>query len=380
MSNKFWLAVAFIFMGMVIALLITLEDTVDLNTNERTKPHLPAVSIVKINANTHTGSIDVFAEIKPRWQVNLKSHVKGEVLVVMPHAIAGKKVTKGETLLKIEDSSYKAQLHEAEQLLAQAQLELLQEQKTSDQAKRDWKRSGLTSKPSELTLNIPQLALAEKKIETAKSNLTAAKKNVQYTIVKAPFTGFVTTRHISLGQTVEEGDALLDVIGSEHSEVSVSLSERQWRLLDKNWQDNKAKIYHEDGSQIATASVIDGGDFLDPQTRQYSLFLEVDRQNNHSLTGSFVNVRLAVSPIKNSLKIPESSISREGYVWFVNDQNQLNRFSADILFRINNEAVIRYPADIELEKHKNTWRIAITPLASFIVGNQVEPISVDGES
>ena len=364
---------------LVVCLFIfDLEDIVDIAVADEELQQFPPVSIVVVNTGNHQGTVGVFAEITPRWQASLKAHVKGEVLSVMPQAIAGRNVTKGETLIKIEDSLYQAQRYEAEQLLAEAKLQLLQEQKKSGQAKRDWKRSGLTTKPSDLTLNIPQLALAEKKVTAAKSNLRAAQQNLQYTIVTSPFSGFVTTRHISLGQTVEEGDVLLDVIGNEQSEVSVSLSEKQWRLLDKNWQDNKAIIYHEDGRQLATATITDGGDFIDPDTRQYKLFLKIDLEENIALAGSFINVSLPAKLIKNSLKIPESSISRDGYVWFIDNNNKLQRFVADVILRSHNEAVVHQPMIADLEPHKSAWQVAITPLASFIVGSQVEPSLVGG--
>ena len=116
-------------LSVVCLFIFDLEDIVDIAIAEETQQHFSPVSTVIVNAGDHQGTVDVFAEITPRWQASIKAHVKGEVLTVMPNSIVGRKVKKGETLIKIEDSLYQSQFQEADQLLAEAHHQLMQEKK-----------------------------------------------------------------------------------------------------------------------------------------------------------------------------------------------------------------------------------------------------------
>lgn len=370
MSKK----ILFIAIGILIAvfvLLALMEDTVEI-TKKEAVAYRPPVSVLEVTPQNHQGVIKVFAEIKPHWSVNLKAHVGGEVIEVSAQALAGEKVQQGAKLIRIEQSSYQAQLDAAEQALAEAKLELLQEQKKANQAKNDWKRSGIKEKPSDLTLNLPQLEIAKKRVKSAESQLQAARKNLEYTQILAPFSGYVTARHVSRGQTVSGGDPLVDIINDTQLDVALSLSTQQWNLLEKkNWQENLADIYNESGKKIAQAKIVRGGGYLDPETRQYKLFLEVVQgQDSQALSGEFVHVHLPGVNVPNTLKIPESAQNREGEVWFVDDENRLQRFSAHVLFHLDAWLVVQTP---ELKNPPTTWKIATNPLASFLPGSSVEP-------
>lgn len=302
----------------------------------------------------------------------LKSQVSGEVVEVSDKAMAGESVEAEDVLVRLEDSDYKARLEEARRGLAEAALSLSQEEKKAKQALRDWKRSGLTSKPSDLALNKPQLELAKKSVEAAKANMAAAEKDMAYTVIEAPFSGVVTQRFVSIGQTVNAGDDLVHVLDQSKLDITVSLSSQQWNNLAKEWSERTAQIRNDNGEVIAQAVIKRGGGFLDPGTRQYKLFLEVqDVGTSQALAGEFVHVELPGRAVENSLLIPESTFTREGFVWHVDADNRLRYFESEVLFYQGDQLIVKAPADSAVKN----LRVITAPLASFVAGKEVSLMS-----
>jgi RND family efflux transporter MFP subunit len=378
--NK-WLIASLALFVLALGLLAVLEETTDIEQKEAAL-YIPPVSIVTVQPGNYPSVIYTNGEIKPRWSTTLKAMVSGECIKITDKALAGQKVNRGDLLAEIEDSAYQMAVHEAQQALAEAELNLLQEQKKAAQARRDWQRSGVEKTPSVLALNKPQLALAEKTLTAAQSRLSAAKKNLTHTQIRAPFSGLITERHISLGQAISEGEHLLHLIHQNQQEISVTLDKTQWAMLTENWQGETASILNGEGSEIGQAKMVRGGDFLAADTRQYRLFLEIQGGVGNTLpTGDFVQVQLPGRMVHNALYILSSALTRDGFIWYVDEHERLRKFKAEVLFHRNDAIVVQAPHN-ELAGDKATpaWRVATTPLASFLAGNRVAPVESDGEN
>ncbi len=372
-TSKKWLFIAFALLLAVITLLVVIEDSVDVATPTR-QNYLSEVSVLSIVAGNNQGHIAVFAELKSRWRATIKSQVSGQITALSTSAFAGAEIAKDQALLGIESSVYQAQVDEAEQLLAEAEILLQQEKQRSAQAKVNWQHSGLTTPPSKLALNRPQLKLAKRTVQAATSRVNAAKTQLAYTRVVAPFSGYVTQRHVSLGQTLNIGDPLLDMLGSSSQEITVSLAAAQWRLIDKNGAPSSVTLHGDNGEKIGTATITHSAGFVDSATRQYSLYLSVDPVNTSIAVGSFVQIRLPSVVVGNSLKIPAASLTREGYVWYVNEKQQLQRFAGEVVFYQGDWVIVQQP-----EAGGENWQIATLPLASFLAGTTVKPVQITPE-
>jgi len=370
-----WLVLAIIALGGAIGAYMLMEDTAQVQEKEDVKA-LQRISYIEAALGDHSGTLRTLAEIKSRWSTDINAHVGGEIVSVYDLARSGTYVQKGDPLFKIEDSTYKSQLAEVQEKLANAQLQLLQENKKAAQAKKDWQRSGLgkTREPSELALNKPQLALAEKAVEAAKAAVEAALKDVDYTLVTAPFNGILTERYVSIGQTISAGEKLAYMLDNTALDITVSLSARQWRNLAENWQEQEALAYGENDEVLAKAKIKRGGGFLDPETRLYKIFLEVENADQtNALSGEFASIALPGRVVENCLRVPESALSREGLIWYIDEQNRLRNFGSEALFYENDDTII-----VSAPAAEKTYRIVIHPLASFIAGKEIEPFLSEG--
>jgi RND family efflux transporter MFP subunit len=378
--NK-WLFASLTLLLLTLALLGVLEDSVDIEQTEAA-PYLPPVSVVTRQPGSYPSVIHVRGEIKPRWSTTLQAMVSGECVNVTDRALAGQKVSQGDLLVAIEDSAYRMAVDEARQVLMEAELNLVQEQKKRVQAQRDWQRTGMEKKPSELALNIPQLALAEQMVTAAKSRLAAAQKNLANTQIRAPFAGLVTQRHVSLGQAVSEGESLLHLIYQNQREMVVTLDKTQWALLENGWEGQTATILDGEGAEIGQAKMVRGGGFLSAETRLFNLFLEIQGETGSTIpVGDFVQVQLPGRLIHNALSVPTSALTRDGFIWYVDVNERLRKFKAKVLFHRGDTTVVQTPNQVLAGGQViSAWRIATTPLASFLAGNRVKPIATESGS
>ncbi len=378
-SRRIWFVVSVIILVLIVAIVVVLEDEAQI-VQKAPEVYVPLVSVVEVQSQDNGGSIQTFAQVNPRWNLTVKSRVGGEVVRVSEKAFAGQVVEKGDLLISIDDSAYQVALREAEQAVLSAQIALTREQARADRAQAEWAAAGNSSPPTQLALNIPQLELAKRLLGAEQSRLLVAKNRLADTTISAPFSGIVTQRNVSIGQNVNEGEDLLDIVGNENLEIAVSLGRQQWEMLAENWRNKVALITDMAGVEIGEAIIKRGGGFLDPQTRQYRLFLEVENTpNSRVLPGDYISVQLPGRHIAETLRIPQTALTREGLVWYVDGDNRLRKFVAQVLFYSGSYIVVKTP-DVEARENSSprSFLIATTPLASYLAGNRVEAMPAGG--
>ncbi len=360
-----WITAALAVLATVIVLMSEVEDTADVERDEGPVA-LPLVTALEAEAGTITARVNAFAELRPRWDAEIRAAVAGRIVEVHSAALAGERVEAGAQLFSIEKTPYETAMAAAELGLEEARLALWRAENDVTLARGEFERSGATP-PNALALRLPQLEIAKRNVTLAEAQLAAARRQLADTQVSAPFSGFVTRRMASLGQTVSAGEALIHLSDDRQFEITAELSRADWALLEHPIAGTVAELFHSNGAPLGSARVRRGGGFLDQQTRQPRLFLEVIDPGEQLLAGEFVRISLSGRSLTNTLRLPESALTQEGYIWLVDEDDLLERLPANILYRSNGQLVIRAP------EGSGPWRIAATPLASFLPGQRVAP-------
>ncbi len=365
-NRWFWILLSLATLGMVLTFLSYSEDAVDVS-GVTTPLALQPVSIEQVVAAPETVEIRAFAETRPKWSAVLSAPVAGRVDNVLPGALVGEQVEVGTPLIEIENSRYVAELAAAELALKQADLGLWHTKNAAYVARADFERNGIKP-PNDLALKLPQLAIAESTVASAQAQVDAAKRQLEDTIIAAPFAAFVTERFVSPGQSVNVGDQLVALSDNTHFELIAEISPTEWAHLKKPISGQTAKVLTQGGDVIAEARIRRGGDFLDETTRQYRVFLDVENSGaNAVLGGDLVTLQFLGIAVASALDIPASALTKDGYVWHVDDEDRLQRLEPEVLFRRHNRVIVRSPVQ------QQNLRIAITPLVSFLPGQKVQP-------
>ncbi|MEM6577920.1 MAG: efflux RND transporter periplasmic adaptor subunit [Pseudomonadota bacterium] len=338
----------------------------------REPPPKPVVSIVPVPVQKTRAVVETLAQIKPMWSAELHASHSARVLSVSDRALAGRRVERGDVLIELDPSALLSDLRAAELALVEAEVRLSQARQQTELRRREAERVG-DENPSEFALLLPDLRVAETNLVSAQASVAAAQAASANAKIRAPFDGFVTTRIVSPGQSVSAGEELLSVVTGTAFEIEVGLSSAQWRLLEHPIRKTQAKVYALDGTALGTAEIRDAGGFRDEETREFRVFLEINRDQNLApdvqlISGALVNVAFVGRTFDNTLQIPENSFTREGGVWYVDELGRLQRFQPDVLWRSDGDLIIAAPADGPV------YEIATVPLASFLTGTEVSAV------
>ena len=353
------------------------------------------VTIENVSPAAYPALISALGEVKPLWQSTIKARVDGPVVYLNPLLQPGSRVKKGELLVKIETTAYQAQVSEDENRVAQAKVDLLKEEREAKEAQRNWKRSGIKGNPTcDLVLRKPQLNAARAGLGAAQNALAFSKTRLSYTRICAPFDGIILKRHVNPGESLLTGDPVFMFYGIKTAEVGIQVSAEQLAFLGISLSGNhrsNAKISRQadTGKDLAgqkqmvarlvsteqdatwQARVMRDGQCLNSQSRLRTLFLQVEQpmtQTPPLLPGAFVRAEITGRNVPGLLCLPETTLTRQGKVWFVDKENRLRSVPARPVFYGRGVVYIRAPED-----SRQTFRIAIRPNASFACGLLVRP-------
>lgn len=136
--------------------------------------------------------------LRPLKVVNVGAQISGRIEVL--NVDFNDKVTEGQILAELDDSSLKAQLAQSEAQLASAQAQLKLAEVSYNRAKDLAARgSGAKATFDEAAAN---LGIAQAAVGSAQARLEMDRVNLSYTIIKSPVSGVVMSRDVDVGQTV----------------------------------------------------------------------------------------------------------------------------------------------------------------------------------
>jgi RND family efflux transporter MFP subunit len=329
------------------------------------------VSVSPTRLGDYRPIITGFGEVKPVHEIGLTSEISGRVTQLSNAFRTGQIVLKGEVLAQIDPTNYEQALAQAQSSLEEAKLALLEEERKSKQVLSEWKRSGVKGKPaSELVLRKPQLAFAQAKLKSAEANVKKEKRDLDNTLIRAPFNSLIVTRDIQPGSVIQTGTKIATLYSTDKVEIRVPLSDTQWIQLMSGHNDikNQSVTIASSTGEGKWKGVIDRVEkHLSNDTRQRAVILSVSKPFEQEIglfPGSFVQAHIEGAVVNNLWELPASSISQKGDIWFVGSNGQLNSAKVKRFFDIEDSTYV-YPKD---GQGFATKQIITRPLSHFRKG------------
>ena len=331
--------------------------------------------------------ITLYGTVVSDRQVELRSLVSGLIEEVSPNLKAGALIEKDQVLLRVDDFEYQGAVFEAEANLSEAKARLIEaelakekQQKSIENekgqleiARRELERakklfesgtlsqSGLDQKQSQFNQQLEKmqqlengLEVADLKIEQQKTSilraewkLEQAEKNVENTVLKAPFDSIVIEQNAEIGQTVG-GSAVVATLYEQNSlEVRFTLSDTQFgRLLSETgtlqgkeleivWSGRQPeKIYPAIIERIGGEVVADRGG-VDIYAR-----ILLEGTEYFLKPGAFVQVRLPDKLFENSVFMPEAATYDASYVFVKTDDSRMQKRDITVLAYESDNVVV----------------------------------------
>ena len=311
--------------------------------------------------------------IKPEHEISVTSEVSGKVIWVSENFLDGAGFNIRDTLMKIEKRDYELALISTESSLFQARLALEREEAEANLASIEWKRVG-KGDASSLTLREPQLAQARAVLAAAEAAYEQSKRNLERTVIIAPFNGRVRRKLVDLGTNLIPGFRIADIYNTANFEVRLPITDKDIPFLgiplDGTMLESKDRpsvlLFTNYGGENFQANgfILRSESEIDPKTRMISVIATIPISDiNKSLkVGMFVNAEIEGLSYSGVTVVPRNSV-KDDMIWVVKDQ-KLRRKSVEVIRLEDDFAFI---AD---GLNKND-RVLITRLSSYVDGMPV---------
>jgi len=311
----------------------------------------PALAVLTVNAKEVTTYQDFPASVKGIDNVEIRPQVTGTLEQVLIDE--GVFVNAGQPLFKIDDRPFKAalsnavaSLHAAEGVAANANLEveklapLVQNNVVADYQLKTAKAAA---------------RVADANIEMARANITTARINLNYTLIKAPLSGYIGRLLKKKGTLVNPADptALTDLSDVHHVHVYFALAEKDFvtfkdqyegeTLQDKLQHVESVSLVLSDNSVYANTGRID---MIDGQFNETTgaIDLRADFPNTKGLlrSGNTGKIRLPLAH-KNVITVPQSAtleLQDKIYVFAIGDGNKVKKQGIKVIGKTGSDFLV----------------------------------------
>lgn len=359
----------------IVVLLMNLRPQIPMRSMER-----PAVLVEVQEAQPENINMIVAGQgnVQPKHTTNLVAQVSGQIVEISPNFQNGGFFNEGDVLLRIDPQDYEVALQSAKANLAQAKAALAEESARAQVAREEWESLELGEIPA-LGLREPQVASAVAAMQSAEAAVAKAQRDLDRTVIRAPFAGLLSNKNVDLGQFINVGSQIGQLMGTETAEIRVPLSDRDLAFLNlpsPEQTDNFPRVQLR--SEVAgvphtwQGNLVRSEGVLDSNSRVIYGVVEVkDPYNRNGDThpeilrfGRFVALYIEGLFVENVFRIPRYALTADGNVWLVDEDRRLQRQHVEVLRAEENAVVIN-------EGLKAGDQVVLTQLANALPSMKV---------
>lgn len=317
----------------------------------------PALPVETITAWTDTvvDAINATGQIEPMQSIQLRPEVAGRITRILMRE--GAEVQSGAALFQIDDAELRQQLvrAEAERDLARQALERTRDliaQKAASQA--DLERAEATARSTTANHELLRLQVAR-------------------TTVRAPFTGVLGARTVSLGDYVTASSPLVTLQTVNPQRASFQIPERYAEAVQRG------QVVRFHVAALPEREFTGVVDFIDPavQLPARTIAVKAEARNPERLLqgGMFIEAALATETRPNAVLIPEEAVlpmQGRSYVWVVQADGTVTRRETTL--------GVRRPGEVEVRAGIAAGeQVVVGGLERLQEGTPVSPVARDAE-
>lgn len=332
-------------------------------------------------------SFTVYGNVVAANSVDLRALVAGEVLKVHPSLGVGSFVEKGSALVEIDPFAYKGAVTEAVANLAEAKAKLTesnarkaQEESALDRAMEQLaiaekdleraqslvrkgamtersiddrrlvvsqRRAAVEQRRDNLKIESARLEQYRTAIERLEWKLSQARRNLENTVLKAPFDGIVTSENVEPGRLLNANDMAVALYDWKSLEAKFTLSDQQFGRITRDGEGlvgRQVKVAWNIGDKPVeySARIERAGAQIASQRGGVEIYARIDvtSASVRIRPGAFVKVTVPDRLIARTARLPETAVYSDDHV-FVIDKGRLARRDVEVLAYAEGDVLVR---------------------------------------
>lgn len=241
------------------------------------------VDVIVAGAESITSSLEVNGTVLSNEMVELRPEISGRLIYL--NIPDGAKVAKGAILARVNDAELLAQLEQQK-----SQLDLAQ--KTEKRLANLLKVNGVNQADYDAAVNQLNSIQAEIKVTTAQ---------IEKTVIKAPFSGELGLREVSLGAYVTPSTLIGTLQQTDKVKIDFTVPETYASIVNKGGK-LRIQTNASAGSLVATISAIE------PQINSVSRNIKVRALLDDGIISPGAFVKVMIDQNRQSIMVPSNAI------------------------------------------------------------------------
>jgi RND family efflux transporter MFP subunit len=272
-------------------------------------------------------------------------------------------VEKDTVIARLKDTEHRARVAQAAADLKSANAQLQQAQDEYDRVSGLYAKKNVSD--SAMDQATAELASAQAGLEASTARLEQAQEQLEYTQIRAPYSGIVTHRHVELGEIASPGQPVMSGISLEELRVIVDVPQS---VIPAVRQGAAARVYLPDGNVIKTAQIT-VFPFADMGSNTFKVRVDLPEETRALFPGMYVKTGFVVGE-RSELAIPKQAVvqrSEVTAVYTVTEDDHVH-FRQVRLGRTLNGTVVVLSGLSEGE------RVALDPIAAGVILKGQAPV------
>lgn len=267
------------------------------NTNRATSVETQTVSLQSIAEQVRS-----FGTIKAQKVIAITPQISNTITNF--YVDLGDTVKAGQLLAKINNTTFKDQLAQAEAQLMQSEIAVSRDSAAYSRAKMLAEKELSSIADEEIAEANYQSSLAA--LESAKASLTQAKENVSFTEVRSPVNGVILSKTGEEGDVASSAQALFEIANLVGYETRVFLPVQDWRFV-KIGQPVNLRVSNESESS-AVGIISRKSPQLDPTTGLGEVVVSLTNTGPNIFPGVLTENVIDIDFKEQTIVVPRSAL------------------------------------------------------------------------
>lgn len=212
-------------------------------------------------------------------------------------------VPKGEVIVRFRNAEQRARLESAQAGLEEARAQFKQAESEYRRMKQLLEQNTVSESTFERAESAYESAKA--RVEAARAQLAQAEEQFERTVVRAPYAGVVTERHVEVGETAQPGTPLMTGLSLEHLRAVVDIPQQYINPLREH---REARVEMPDGHSVE-AEKVDVFPYADRATHTFRVRAELPEGQHGAYPGMLVKVAFTTGT-EVMLLVPADAVVR----------------------------------------------------------------------
>ena len=251
-------------------------------------------------------------------QATVAAQTAGRVLE-LPYDI-GDYVERGAVIVRLRDTEQRARADSAGAASTDARARLAEAQLAHERIK-DVFEKGMVAKAT-YDKALADLKSAQARVDAAASAAQEAREGLEYTTIRAPYSGIVVARHIKVGEIAAVGKPLMTGLSLEELRAVVDIPQEHIGPLRKH---RRARVVLPNGRSV-DAEQLRLSPAADPGTQSFRVQVTLPKGDHGVFPGTLVKVAFVTGEEKQLLA-PAAAIVRRGEITGVYVEDEHGRIS-----------------------------------------------------